>query len=195
MAEVTKTWPGEVALRLLACAKQRLEDAGRDVAMSHLVYGLTVADDTYLTASGKCAGGLLYVRIPQMYPSGTPWHQPNSSPSNCAAPMLGMQLAVGVFRCAPTQGTNGKPPSDEKQTQAALEMLLDAELIKQAIECCMRGTKGVDNRLLLGTWTPSPASGGAYSSEWTLTVGVPNCVDCTEPEPEPEPDPEEGEDG
>lgn len=126
---------------------------GAEIALDH------VGD----CAEGVC--GMAWVRLIAVYPS-TIVGQPNESPNNCSS-LIGMDVELGIVRCASMPADDGTPPSAaDLQADAALQVA-DLMALRKAVFCC-----GNEKDLVLGAYTPVGPAGGAVGGFWTLSLQV-----------------------
>lgn len=156
---------------LRQCAVKALEDTQAGTAgicVSSLVPGtLAVADWCTCTKTrrgAKCEG-MLWVRLDRLYPSGGRFPSQDTSTTSCVS-VLAAVLEVGVYRCQPTMGADGTPPSEAEQTQAAIVQADDALALHKAIACCRAITSRPN---LLGSYLPRDG-GSCGGGSWTVTV-------------------------
>ena len=147
-----------------------LDGAGRLPGRVYLAPGSDVAWDACCGAEDQ-AGGQLYLRVDNIWPSGMPFPEQLRKPMPCAVPMLAVSVSVGIVRCAHTLDDYGNPPSSEDLTGDALALLEDATLIWEALQTLKGAVPGVAT-VQLGQWTPEGPMGGCASGEWAFTLGV-----------------------
>lgn len=151
--------PTDAALELVAVVGGAYE--GQDGVGVAFVPGQITVDDW-------CWSGCqtAYVRLDTLYPSArfpTPDTTPADPPSKRAA-----RFHVGIHRCV--HGMDGdRPPSAAAQTEDALAILDDAELLYCALVPWTRARFG-RGRSLIGGWTPMGPLGDCAGGYWTVTL-------------------------
>lgn len=152
---------------LLHCACGSLTDTlgGPVICSCSLVPGQNVPAD-WCSCKGTASCGMAWVRLDGLYPAGERFPaQDGTTKASCSA-VLAAVLEVGVYRCQPTSGPRGEPPSPADQTQAALVQADDALALHRAINCCEAITKRPH---VLGRYSPRDG-GGCGGGLWTVTV-------------------------
>lgn len=156
------------AQELLVCAADELD--ANATANSALVGapdyrffapgGLLVADNCCDCGDDDC-GGQLYVRVVRAHPvSPVPTKVLREVP--CRDP-IGVQLAVGVFRCAHEDPKGEAPPAEDLNADSN-QMLADMAALLRALECCDTD----DERTTVDQWLPQGPAGGCVGGEWTF---------------------------
>lgn len=150
----------EVATCLCA---QIAADGLPDVCFCGVLPGeVTIAD---YASECDAACGMAYVRMTSMYPSvavGTPSEQAG----NCATG-LGIEVEVGILRCAPMPDSDGSPPGADEQLAATQLQIADALAAWKAISCCQN-----NQDFLLGTYTPVGPQGDVVGGFWAVGMMV-----------------------
>ncbi len=87
-----------------------------------------------------CCEGLAYVNVGDMWPvgsSGFPNQDTDRQADGCLPTSWGVELKMGIMRCAPVIGaTDLDPPTCAQYTAAAAQNLVDAQSLRQAA-CCL----------------------------------------------------------
>lgn len=110
----------------------------------------------------KC--GMAWVRLIAAYPA-TQIGQLDQTETPCGT-YLGLDIEVGVFRCAPVpEGV--EIPNPEDLHALAVQQADDMVLARKAIACCS-ALEDID--YLLGTWTPIGPEGLIMGGAWILSV-------------------------
>lgn len=146
-----------------------LDAAGRLPGRVYLAPGAEIAWDACCGDDGE-AGGQLYLRVDNIWPSGSPFPEQLRKVQPCVVPMLAVPVSVGIVRCAHTMDDWGNPPSPEELTGDALALLEDATLIWEGLQN-LRDVPGVAS-VQIGQWSPDGPLGGCASGEWSLTLGI-----------------------
>lgn len=153
---------------LRACLCAALEDttAGPAGCFCALMPGQQVpADWCQCTGTAKC-GGMAWVRLDGMFPSGDRFPAQDASTKGSCAKVLAAVLEVGVYRCVPTPSARGAAPGAVEQTNATVEAVDDAMAMHSAIACC----DAIQSRPhVLGRYVPRD-SGDCGGGVWTVTV-------------------------
>lgn len=154
---------------LRQCATEQLKTTQAGVAgvcASLLVPGtLAVADFCTCGKGRKGNCGMLWVRLVRLYPSTDRFPAQDNGTGSCAS-VLAAVLEVGVYRCQPTSGPQGQPPTEADQTQAAIVQADDALAMHRALQCC-ESLQKLPN--VLGAYDPRDG-GGCGGGAWTVTV-------------------------
>lgn len=116
---------------------------------------------------GNCADkcGSAWVRLVAAYPSVTAG-QPDQEVRRCGT-SLGLEIEVGVLRCAPAPDSRGEPPPPGAVLAAADQQFADMILMRKVISCCPE-LQAFD--YVLGTYTPAGPQGGLVGGLWTVGV-------------------------
>lgn len=125
-----------------------------------------------------CCEGLAWVRMNTMYVTNDEFPNPDTvaAVSGCGVQAWGLELEMGVLRCAPT-GSISEIPTCEEWTTLTSNVARDAKAMRAAM-CCLI------NRLdpysvAIGQWSPLPTTGGCAGGSWNLTVQIVNdCEGC-----------------
>lgn len=154
--------PWEAQTGLLACAIDTLDDLAD-------VPGLVGAPGRQSVYSGPDApwddccghGGQLWVRVNTAQPVD-PLPVWDTTPTKCGKTM-GVELGLGIVRCARTIDEHGNPPRPIDLTAEAYQVTEDMGALARAVLCCLPGRK------ILGRWTPYNL-GGCVGGEWSVWV-------------------------
>lgn len=150
-------------LRVCLCAQ--LEDSpGGTVCSCTLVPGQRVPAD-FCTCSGTGAGcGQAWVRLVRIFPYGT-FPQQDIGLQKCTGP-LAATIELGVYRCLPTTGNAGQPPTPVAQVEATRVQLGDWQAMRRTLKCC----DILDHRMVsLGAYEPRSV-GGCGGGVLTATI-------------------------
>jgi hypothetical protein len=161
------------AEELLTCLCAELALVSAPPQQCCLRTGETVFPAISLTED-ECCSGLAWVRISSIFVSEANFPEPDTEPrGGCPPSWLGVQLEMGVARCAPTGSLSSNPTCDE-WTILSERVLEDAGAMRRAF-CCLN----IDNSAkLLGAWTPLPTEGRCAGGTVIVTIQVPNCDEC-----------------
>ena len=153
---------------LLVCAVDELEEnaAAHDVAgapdFRFVAPGGQVAFDNCCGCDTETeCGGQLYVRVVKAHPV-------NPIPTKILAEVpcpypIGVQLAVGVVRCAHEADAETGPTAEELNADSE-QMVCDMAALLRALECCDTD----DERTVVDQWVPLGPGGGCVGGEWTF---------------------------
>jgi hypothetical protein len=164
-----------IAESLLACLCEAVAEAPNPPASCCLRPGVTVAQGVS-EHEDECCEGLAWVRVVRVFPTGSDVGFPaiNDDPHACSPPSYGIELEMGIYRCAPT-GDAMNLPTCAEWTATAEQILDDAASLRRAW-CCFRDN--YDNSAkLVGQWAPVTVQGGCTGG--TLTIMIESyCSDC-----------------
>lgn len=149
--------------QLAAClCAQIITDGSPGVCFCGLVPGEAVALD-YL---GDCPDGLCgmaWTRLITAYPA-TILGTPSLEPGNCAIG-LGLDIELGIARCASMPATDGTPPSDAQLLADTQQQVADMETMRRAVLCC---NEGID--WILTNYTAQGPQGGLVGGSWVVST-------------------------
>lgn len=118
---------------VLSCVLDRAQECSIDGWCRAGVVGGNVAwDDCCDCGTGN---GQLWVRLIAWQPDPD-FPVPNPS-SGCEQPTL-ISIGIGSLRCVPVMDDNGNAPSAEDEADSAARINLDAQLIHDAVMCCLQ---------------------------------------------------------
>jgi hypothetical protein len=131
-------------------------------------------------------GGQLTVNVIRMYSSDRQNFprevQTVRDASNCLPPpVVAVELAVTVWRCAPGPTKDGCPPSCDDLSAAAMQLHADMMAVQAAVLCCYSGTDTTDRkgrRYVLGASTTLGPQGDCVGMQQRVTAGLFDCVAC-----------------
>jgi hypothetical protein len=152
---------------LVTAAGDELEgtEAGRPDRTCVYNGGQVAADD--------CCDGQLYGRWERSYLTRN-FPVPTIDAIRCVnGTMLGVDLAVGILRCAPTLDDNGEPPSCEAIDESAQLLHFDASTVAYAVACTLE-LNGVE--WVFRSQGPLSTEGGCVGSEFQFTVQAEACL-------------------
>lgn len=164
-----------IAEDLLACLCVAVAEAPNPPASCCLRPGVTVAQGVS-EREDECCEGLAWVRVSRVFPTGDEAGFPNvnEQTSACNPPSYGIELEMGVYRCAPTGDERNLPTCDE--WTAATEQILDDAASMRRAWCCFRDNYANDAKLI-GQWTPVEVQGGCTGGKMTIMIES-YCTDC-----------------
>lgn len=151
---------------VLACVRDALIEADRDVSLAHLAPGGEVAWDA-------CCDGQLWVRLIDVYPTN-PFPTEDTQQLRCTIVELAARIGVGVMRCAHTVDDNGRPPTAAEMTADTVETTADATIVSSALMCCTPNLP-IIRSIKLGHWTPAGPQGGCVGGEWQALIALDWC--------------------
>jgi hypothetical protein len=99
----------------------------------------------------------------------------------CLAPLLAVEYAVTLLRCAPVADPQtGCPPSCEALSASASQVHADLFTLHQALLCCTPQTSDVRNgrQFVMGRSRVLGPEGGCVGIEQRVTVALPGCDPC-----------------
>lgn len=144
---------------IAACLCAQIETDGLPpVCFCGVVPGDQVALD-YVGDNCATACGMAWVRLIGMYPSVS-LGQPNTEPGNCQS-LLGLEVEVGIMRCASLPDDDGTPPSAADLAGDVELQAADALTMRRALLCCASSQD-----LMLGPYTPQGPEGGLVGGVW-----------------------------
>lgn len=127
--------------------------------------------------AGACSGdghGQATVRVLAVYPIADVFPARPTAPSPCnSSPRLAADFAITILRCGPTVDAKGNAPTADQLTDAVARQLSDAAAVRQAILCCLGGTR-CERQRLLQAWRPE-GGGGCMGGTTTVTVEIGTC--------------------
>lgn len=126
-------------------------------------------------AADDCCDGQLYGRWERTYLTKN-FPTPLIDAMRCTGgTMLGVELAVGILRCAPTLHDDGTPPTCDEIAESAQLLHIDAATIMEAVVCTLE-----DNEIewVFRSQGPLGTEGGCVGSEIQFTVQASACL-CT----------------
>lgn len=114
----------------------------------------------------SCKGGALFIAVSQIAP------EPGTVQSGAPQIAAGMQLVVGVLRCAPSMDKQGRPPEPDQHLAAADQVLSDAEVMLEAIITLASGPEFSAGDLTDVAWAPIIPDGGVGGGAVSMLLGV-----------------------
>lgn len=118
----------------------------------------------------ECCDGLAYVKINRVYPSTDNFPEQDLTFLPCGPFAYGVDLEMGVFRCAPTSDASTLPTC-AAWTAAARQVANDQQAMRAAL-CCLRENLEQGAPVVIGEWTPLGPSGNCVGGTQTVTVQV-----------------------
>ncbi len=131
-----------------------------------------------------CCLGLAYVSVGDMWVSADSFPEQDivrQATSDCPPPSWGVDMKVGIQRCAPTGDEAGNPPTCEQWTASALQDMVDAQSLRM-VACCFRNVyqtveQEVGMSLVIGRITGGSPQGGCKERTMNLQVQFPSACD------------------
>lgn len=165
-----------IAEQLLQCLCEALAAGSSPPASCCLRPGTNVAQGVS-EFEDECCSGLGWVRVVRIWPSGGDPGFPaiNQDPFACSPGSYGIELEMGVYRCAPV-GTDTVLPTCQEWTTTTEQILEDAASMRQAW-CCFRDTYE-NNAKLVSDWSPVTVQGACTGGKMTVMIES-YCQDCT----------------
>lgn len=164
--------PGIVLASHLTAILESLADclctavnANQPTCFCGVLPGAQVALDYAGCYEGGCENGMAWVRLSGMYPASA-IGQANLRPGNCSVG-TGVDIEVGVIRCAPQPADDGTPPSAADQATASALQLADATAAKAAVLCC--DGLSLQDTIVAG-WVPIGPEGAVLGGRLTLST-------------------------
>lgn len=160
---------------LLACLCEAVAEGPNPPASCCLRPGTNVAQGVS-EFEDECCEGLAWVRVVRVFPSGGDIGFPevNQATTACSPPSYGIELEMGIYRCAPTGDATNLPTCDE-WTAATEQVLHDAASMRRAW-CCFRDNHANDAKLV-NQWIPVNVQGGCTGG--TISILIESyCADC-----------------
>lgn len=129
--------------------------------------GVLPGSQVALDYTGNCAEacGMAWVRLSGMYPSIS-IGQISQRAANCQD-MWGLEVEIGIVRCASVLDDQGNPPSDAQLLADAQVQMADADTMRRAVLCCLS-----PKDFLLGAYTPTGPQGGVVGGTFTVYLMV-----------------------
>lgn len=152
---------------LAACLCAQIEEDGSaSPCFCGVVPGGNVTPD-YLggCTAEKC--GMAWVRLGSAYPSNTPGLAIEET-GNCTSGN-GIEVEMGLLRCAPMPDSRGNPPSAEVREAAFDQQVKDMLTMKRAIKCC---SSLKPKEYVLNIYTPVGPEGDVLGGFWSLSIVV-----------------------
>jgi hypothetical protein len=131
----------------------------------------------FSTTEDECKCGVAWVRLSGITMGGT--GQDEALPRNAAGALCGPQqwtatVELGVQRC-PTLGDAHTNPTAVESLADTLVQLSDERAMRAALRCCFGSTQDVTP----GEYTPLGPEGLCYGGQWSATMVLDDCDDCT----------------
>ena len=164
-----------IAEDLLACLCEAVAEGPNPPASCCLRPGVTVAQGLS-EHEDECCEGLAWVRVVDIFPSGGEAGFPNvnDDTSACSPPSFGIELEMGIYRCAPT-GDHKDLPTCDDWTGTTEQILDDAASMRRAW-CCFRDGYS-NNAKIVGRWRPVTVQGGCTGGTMRVMIET-YCLDC-----------------
>lgn len=174
-----------VAVALLGCFRTQLNRLTKVPATIGLRAGNAVDALIGLDGTDECLCGVAWVRISGgPFPSWEGFPAPTTTPMRCPPFAYGVELELGVVRCAPWEGEIQGVPSQEQWDTLAIDLANDDRAMRSAIRCCFPMAPSPEVPYapiiyVMGTYVPRAVTGGCAGGTRTVTVQViPGCEDC-----------------
>jgi hypothetical protein len=161
----------EIAESLLSCVESRLALYDAGVCRSFVAPGNPPAWD----ACCECGEGegMAWVQIAEVFPTDN-FPLPQSAAMRCVPAGQGVQLSIGILRCAAVLDDQGRAPSSERLTSDAAKVARDRAIVSEAIRCCY--LEDADpGTYVIGSWTPLGPNGGCVGGSTSLTLAATAC--------------------
>lgn len=163
-----------LAQQLLECFCLQLAQEGDDKPTicclrvgEEVAYGLSTTQD-------ECCSGLSWVRITGLFPTGGGFPEEGGQVNRCTPDSWGVELEMGVARCAPV-GDASTLPTCVEWTETARLLAEDAAAMRRAILCCFQSPTELFS---VGRWVPFGPEGMCVGGVMTVTVLVDACNEC-----------------
>lgn len=157
---------------ILSAAASAFQEAGTPPGRVELSPGLLPAWD-------DCCEGQLYLRVVEVFPSGSPFPQFDQEQrgvgGSCSIKLLAVHLALGMIRCAATVDNDGNPPTAAEVTMDGNEMVDDMQVLLDVIACDLGSVSRI-MKVKLDRWTPQGVQGGCHGGEWGFFIAVDPCL-------------------
>jgi hypothetical protein len=170
----------DIANTMLECASASLLDHELELPDRRCVISGGIAWD-------DCECGQLTVAIDRYFPSEMfPQEVIETGamlPSGiCGPPLIVVDYAITMLRCAPDGGEGPEPPTCEELDEAAKETVHDAFAVRQGVFCCLRDLlkqkpSPITHYLLRSVTFVGP-QGMCQGSELRAFVGLNNVCPC-----------------
>lgn len=183
LASITASHPflGPLLTQALTCLCNTATAAPSPPAHCSFRIGNEVIHDLGLDGD-FCCEGLAYVTLVRVYPSSEDFPQEDiayQSRSRCGPLSWGVDLKLGLVRCAPVSQGNQVIPDTEWEA-ATLQGIYDTQTLITAA-CCVRnwvigGSAAFDGMSsIMGSVTEGTPNGGCVERYLDLTVQMPGC--------------------
>lgn len=169
-------WP--MAQALLGCLTEEIAKVRDPPASVGMRTGQRV--DALLSVNeDECCSGLAWVRINDVYPTGTELFPLQDQVAvNCAPYSWAVELEMGAVRCAPTPDVT-EIPTNLQWEDLAEKIAQDAAAMRRAVVCCF---PPLDVNFLLGRWQPLPTGGRCAGGTQMVTLAAEWVDCCAEPD-------------
>lgn len=170
----------QIGTMLLSCLCTAATGAANPPQHCCLRIGDEIIQDADID-SDLCCEGLAYVSFGNIYPVSDGFPEPDVSrqaTARCSFPSWGVDLRMGIMRCAPVGGEHMLTCED--WTAMTLQSLADAQTLAEAA-CCFRSdwmSLELGLPVILGTISTTPPIGGCIERFTTIQVQTPNCPSC-----------------
>lgn len=136
-----------------------------------------------LPAWDDCCAGQLYLRVVEIFPSGSPFPVFDSAQAGaagkCAVKLMAVHLAIGIIRCAHSIDGDGDAPTPQQVTSDGYQMIEDMQILLDVIMCQVETIRKV-MKVKLDRWAPQGVNGGCHGGEWNFFIAVDPCLTCPE---------------
>lgn len=154
---------------LASCLCAQIDDPGNGLT-GVCFCGIMPGDQVPFDYVGDCTEtmcGMATVRLTQTYPAAAVG-QPYIQPGNCGS-QLGVDIQLGIWRCAPMPDANGELPSSGDMLSATQDQIADMFALIMAVQCCL-SLSPLD--YILGAYLPQGPMGGVVGGSVTLQTVI-----------------------
>lgn len=156
---------------LLSCLESTLSAYNAEACRTFLAPGGPPPWDTCCDCG--TGEGQAWVQIAQVFPTDNfPTQQTGAM--RCPPTGFGVQMFIGILRCAATVDDTGRAPSAAKMMEDARKVQRDRAIITEALRCCYLQTEDPGS-YVVGAWTPLGPQGGCVGGQVGVQVVVPSC--------------------
>lgn len=160
---------------ILSAAASAFEEAGTPPGRVELTPG-------GLPAWDDCCEGQLYLRVVEVFPSGSPFPAFDSAQQGaggtCSVKLMAVHLALGMIRCAHTLDNDGVAPTPDEVSSDGNQMVDDMQILLDVIMCKVESISKV-MKIKLDRWAPQGVNGGCHGGEWNFVIAMDPCL-CPE---------------
>jgi hypothetical protein len=158
---------------VLSAVASALNEQGRPVGRTERTPGLLPAWD-------DCCAGQLYLRVIEIFPSGSPFPQfdvaqKGAAGAKCSIHLLAFRIGVGVLRCAATLDNKGKAPTPAAVSADQELAMDDMATLLDVLVCEVPDLQGIQ-ALKMDRWQPQGTEGGCHGGEWGVYLAVNPCL-------------------
>lgn len=130
---------------------------------------------------GSPAEGQAWLTVGRIYRTGPAFPAGANFEDKCALNAWGVDLTLGVYRCAATLAENGDPPPCAALEADSEALLSDMAALRQVLTCCFPPVLAAlgGGRHAIGDITPISPSGACMGSQAVVTVEFYDCCPDT----------------